>query len=43
MNFNVNEIAILKELVLQKIEMPQYEDINPELNAILAKLENEVK
>ena len=40
MNFNQFEIAVLKELVLQKIEMPQYEDINEELNSILVKLEN---
>lgn len=40
MNFNQFEIAVLKELVLQKIEMPQYEDVNAELNSILVKLEN---
>lgn len=39
MKFNQKEIAVLKELVLQKVEMPQYEDVNPELNSILAKLE----
>ena len=41
MNFNVYEIAILKVLVEQKIQMPQYEDVLPELNSILAKLNNE--
>jgi hypothetical protein len=40
MNFDVYEVAILKMLVLQKIEMPQYEDVNAFLNTILAKLEN---
>lgn len=40
MNFDVYEIRVLKMLVLQKIEMPQYEDINEFLNSILTKLEN---
>jgi hypothetical protein len=41
MNFSLQEIQLLKELVLQKIEMPQYEDVNQELNSILEKLESE--
>ena len=41
MQLNLQEIQILKELVLQKIELPQYEDVNQELNSILEKLENE--
>jgi hypothetical protein len=40
MKFTEYEIAILKILVEQKIEMPQYEDINVELNSILEKLDN---
>lgn len=41
MKLNQKEIQLLKELVLQKIEMPQYEDVNVELNSILVKLNNE--
>ena len=41
MKFSLEEIQLLKELVLQKIEMPQYEDVNPQLSSILEKLENE--
>jgi hypothetical protein len=40
MKLDKYEIAILKILVEQKIEMPQYEDLNVELNAILEKLNN---
>ena len=40
MKFTEYEIAILKKLVEQKIEMPQYEDLNVELNSILEKLDN---
>jgi hypothetical protein len=40
MKLTVHEIAILKILVEQKIEMPQYEDVNVELNSILEKLNN---
>jgi hypothetical protein len=40
MKFTEYEIAILKILVEQKIEMPQYEDLNVELNSILEKLDN---
>jgi hypothetical protein len=43
MNLNQKELALLKELVLQKIELPQYEDVNVELNSILVKLNEEVK
>jgi hypothetical protein len=40
MNLDKYEIAVLKILIEQKIEMPQYEDLNIQLNAILEKLNN---
>jgi hypothetical protein len=40
MNLDKYEIAVLKILIEQKIEMPQYEDLNVQLNAILEKLNN---
>jgi hypothetical protein len=41
MNFSPSEIMILKELVLQKVKMPQYDDVKPELDSILIKLDYE--
>jgi hypothetical protein len=40
MVFNKKQIKILKELINQKIDIPQYEDVRGDLKYILFILEN---